>query len=84
MARTALNLSAVQEIRALAPSFAQIMHRGFKTQRSRELAHRFGVNPKTIRDIWDCRSWDGRLKASEVIQDALMADSFLFEYPLDD
>ena len=56
--RVVLNPDAVQEIRALAPSFAQIMSRGFKSQLSRELAQHYGVNAKTIRDIWNRRSWE--------------------------
>jgi hypothetical protein len=58
--RVVLNPDAVHEIRALAPSFAQIMQRGFKSQLSRELAQHYGVNAKTIRDIWNRRSWEAQ------------------------
>jgi hypothetical protein len=67
--RIVLNRNIALEIQALAPSFADAMRRGFKTQLSNALAEQFGVTPKTIRDIWNHRSW--RKKSTEV------ADSFL-------
>ena len=66
--RTVLNRNIALEIQALAPSFADIMRRGFKTQLSNALAEQFGVTPKTIRDIWNERSW--KKKSDEI------ADSF--------
>ena len=55
--RIVLNNSTVREIQSLAPSFADILRRGYKSRLSIALAARFGVNAKTIRDIWNRRSW---------------------------
>jgi hypothetical protein len=55
--RVVLNLNIAREIRSLAPSFANIMRRGFKSQLSKALGIRFGVSSKTIHDIWNQKSW---------------------------
>jgi hypothetical protein len=71
--RTVLNPETAREIEALAPSFADSMRRGAKSQLSNALAVRFGVDAKTIRDIWNRKSWKGfNAKASQRV-----ADSFL-------
>ena len=44
--RIVLNRNTALEIQALAPSFADVMRRGFKTQLSNALAEIFGVTPK--------------------------------------
>ena len=56
--RVVLNQKSVCEIQSLAPSFAGIMCRGVKSQMSNELALKFGVDAKTIRDIWNRKSWN--------------------------
>lgn len=42
---------------SLAPSFADSMRRGAKSRLSNALAPQFGVDAKTIRDIWNRKSW---------------------------
>ena len=67
--RIVLNGSAVREIQSLAPSFADVMRRGCKSQRSIALAARFGVNAKTIRDIWNRRSWTSRSNQTDSLNE---------------
>ena len=71
--RVVLNPKIAREIESLAPTFADSMRRGTKTQLSNMLSIRFGVDAKTIRDIWNRKSWkefnDDNAKA--------IADSFL-------
>ena len=55
--RVVLNLKTAREIESLAPTFADRMRRGGKSQLSYALAERFGVDAKTIRDIWNRKSW---------------------------
>jgi hypothetical protein len=55
--RVVLNLATVREIESLAPSFAESMRRGTKSQLSNALSARFGVDAKTISDIWNRKSW---------------------------
>jgi hypothetical protein len=66
--RVVLNLKIAREIESLAPTFADRMRRGGKSQLSYALAERFGVDPKTIRDIWNRKSWGegGRRKKKGV------------------
>lgn len=71
--RIVLNLETAREIEALAPSFADSMRRGAKSQLSNALAVRFGVDAKTIRDIWNRKSWKG----FNVNEAQRVADSFL-------
>jgi hypothetical protein len=88
--RVVLNPRTVCEIESLAPTFADCMRRGVKTQISMALSERFGVDPKTIRDIWNKKSWKGRAfnnddapqqsKKLEAAQKAI-ADSFLRDTP---
>jgi hypothetical protein len=75
--RSQLNHTTAREIHALAPSFADMMCRGVKTQRSRELGRIFGVAPKTIRDIWDNRSWKGTSFTDAEAFETFFTDSFL-------
>jgi hypothetical protein len=75
--RTVLTPSVAREIESLAPSFADIMRRGAKKQLSIEIAERFGVHPKTIRDIWNRKSWKGFNQQTQSTELQHMADSFL-------
>jgi hypothetical protein len=72
-----LNRNIAREIQSLAPSFADIMRRGFKSQLSRVLAQKYGVDPKTIRDIWDNRSWKRRGVDDEETYASFVANLFL-------
>jgi hypothetical protein len=72
--RIVLTPSAAREIELLAPSFADSMRRGVKSQMSNAVAIRFGVDPKTIRDIWNRKSWKGF--NNDTTQQRI-ADSFL-------
>ena len=65
--RIVLNRNLACEIQSLAPSFADRMRRGFKSRLSSALAIRFGVNAKTIRDIWNSRSWTDYTECCEPI-----------------
>ena len=77
--RVVLNHKSVCEIQSLAPTFAGIMRRGVKSQLSNEVALRFGVDAKTIRDIWNRKSWKGfnHHKHNENAEQQRIADSFL-------
>lgn len=55
--RIVLNPTLAREIESLAPNYADGMRRGVKSQLSNALAKRFGVDAKTIRDIWNRKSW---------------------------
>ena len=55
--RVVLNSTAVREIESLAPSFAERMRRGATSQLSNALSSKFGVDAKTVRDIWNRKSW---------------------------
>ena len=72
--RTVLTPSAAREIELLAPSYADSMRRGVKSQTSNAVALRFGVDPKTIRDIWNRKSWKG---FNNEANQQCIADSFL-------
>jgi hypothetical protein len=72
--RIVLNPETAREIEALAPSFADSMRRGVKSRLSNALAVQFGVDAKTIRDIWNRKSWKGFNSNSAVQR---VADSFL-------
>ncbi len=93
--RVVLNPRTVCEIESLAPTFADCMRRGAKTQISMALSERFGVDPKTIRDIWNKKSWKGRAfnnnddtpqhsNKLEAAQMMAIADSFLRDTPEND
>jgi hypothetical protein len=74
--RVVLNAHTAREIECLAPSYAQSMRRGVKSQLSNMLALRFGVDAKTIRDIWNRKTWtDGNGTAQRI------ADSFISNEP---
>jgi hypothetical protein len=81
--RVVLNHKAVFEIQSLAPTFANVMRRGVKSQMSNEVALKFGVDAKTIRDIWNRKSWKGFIHSdnnnqNENIEQQRITDSFLF------
>ena len=79
--RIVLNPETAREIEALAPSFADSMRRGVKSRLSNALAVQFGVDAKTIRDIWNRKSWKGFNQSNNttIQTDAAqtIADSFL-------
>ena len=79
--RVVLNLTAVREIKSSAPSFADSMRRGAKSQLSNALSVKFGVDAKTIRDIWNRKSWkqfnQNNSAANQVDAAQSIADSFL-------
>lgn len=76
--RVVLNLRAVREIESLAPTFAERMRRGGKSQLSNALAERFGVDGKTIRDIWNRKSWQqGRKGVHATSTPSAAADAFI-------
>ncbi len=72
--RIVLTPSAAREIELLAPSYADSMSRGVKSQTSNSVALRFGVDPKTKRDIWIRKSWRGFNNATT---QQCITDSFL-------
>ena len=71
--RVVLNPMIAREIESLAPTFADRMRRGTKTQLSNMLSIRFGVDAKTIRDIWNRKTW----KEFNEDNAKAIADSFL-------
>ena len=75
--RVMLTPSVAREIESLAPTFADKMRRGVKSKLSKELAERFGVDEKTIRDIWDRKSWKRGFNHQTQTMEQYMADSFL-------
>jgi hypothetical protein len=85
--RIVLTPGIAREIEALAPSFADSMRRGAKSRLSNALAVRFGVDSKTIRDIWNRKTWKGFSDSDSTAQ--RVADSFLLipeeeEPPIED
>jgi hypothetical protein len=78
--RIVLNPETAREIEALAPTFADSMRRGAKSQLSNALAVRFGVDAKTIRDIWNRKSW----KSFNNNAAQRVADSFLVSATTED
>ena len=74
--RVVLNSKLAREIESLAPTFAESMRRGSKSQLSNALAVQFGVDAKTIRDIWNRKSWKGFNDSSNSQAAQSTAESF--------